>query len=487
MFRTTFGTVVRFGACQVMRERVGAVISLAGGIGIARCADTSEGVSVSMRSSRVLLGILLVALGASACAVEKSSNPLSPSVAGPIPGVNISAPDIVNPSSGARVSNDQQPVTLTLQNSSTSGVRPLSYVFEVAADTGFSNVLVTRGGVTPGESGRTSLKLPDPLASQRTYYWRARAEDGANTGPFSVVSAFTIFTPVVLQPPVLASPIHATTVDSLLPRFVLTNSVRTGPAGSVSYLIELSNSDTFGSVLSAWVFDEQPNQTVLTSPAQLVGATTYFWRARAFESSASSAYSAPQAFRTPTPVVTTPSGGGGGSTPTNCGSAAGADGISMSSATIENSPVDLASWCVGARITSIQFLANSFRVDFSRREGGSRWPDFTPLGWSGPLQYTLGMCLQVSGKWSCSAVVEFWYGRSLDESAPPYAIARDWFYDGRWGTLAGRQPSNGEQVGIFVCAGDCRNKTAIDIGSLRERSNVQMVTWSNSGGPSYSY
>lgn len=443
-----------------------------------------------MRSCWSFLGVLIVALGASACGVEKSSNPLSPSVAGPIPGVNITAPDIVNPSAGARMSTDQQPVTLTLQNSSTSGVRPLSYVFEVAADAGFSNILVSQGGVKPGESGRTSLKLSDPLASQRTYYWRARAEDGANTGPFSGVTAFTIFTPVVIQPPVLASPVGVTTIDNLSPRFVLNNSERTGPAGAVSYLIELSNSDTFATVLAAWVFDEQPNQSGLNAPVGLSPATTYFWRARAFEATASSVFSAAQAFKTPTPVVIQPSGGGGGGgagTPSNCGGNAGVDGISMGAATIENSPFDLASWCIGAKITSVQFLGNSFRVDFSRREGGGRWPDFTPLGWNGPLQYTLGICLQVNGRWSCSAVVEFWYGRSLDESAPPSAIARDWFYDGRWGTLAGRQPANGEQVGIFVCAGDCRNKTAIDPGSLRERSNIQLVPWSNSGGPSYSF
>lgn len=441
-----------------------------------------------MRSVRVLVGVLLIACGASACAVEKSSNPLSPSVAGPIPGVNITAPDIVNPSTGARISTDLQPLTLTLQNASSSGVRPLSYAFEVAADANFSNMLVSRSGVAPGDGGRTTLKLPDALESQKTYYWRARAEDGANTGPYSAASAFSIFTPVVLQPPGLVSPVALTTIDSLSPRFVVKNSDRSGPAGSVSYLIELSTTDTFSSVLAAWVFDEQANQSALNAPIGLSASTTYFWRARSFESTASSTFSAPQAFRTPTPVVTTGGGGGGGGdTPTNCSAPAGQDGISMFQATIENSPLDLASWCVGAKITGITFLANSFRVEFSRREGRSRWPDFVPPGWEGPLQYTLGMCLQVNGRWSCSAVVEFWYGRSLDESAPPWAIARDWFYDGRWGTLGGRQPATGEQVGIFVCAGDCRNKTAIDKGSLRERSNIQMVPWSNSGGPSYSY
>jgi hypothetical protein len=159
----------------------------------------------------------------------------------------------------------------------------------------------------------------------------------------------------------------------------------------------------------------------------------------------------------------------------------------MSQADIYNSPMDMASWCIGSKITSVVFTGNSFRVDFSRREGGNRWPDFTPPGWSGPLQYTLGICMNLGGKWACSAVVEFWYGRSLDESAPPWAVARDWFYDGRWGALAGRQPADGEQVGIFVCSGDCRNTTVGTNPGFAERSNIQLVRWSNSGGASYSF
>jgi hypothetical protein len=441
-----------------------------------------------MRSGSRVLGILLLGCGISACAVEKTSNPLSPSVAGPIPGVAITAPDIVQPAPGARISVEQQPITLTLQNSSTSGVRPLSYLFEVAADATFSNPLLSRGGIAPGEGGRTSFKLPDPLASGRTYYWRARAEDGANTGPYSATVAFNIFTPVVIQAPTLASPTGGGTIDGLQPRFIVNNAPRSGPAGHISYLIELANSEAFGSVYAAWVFDEQPNQSSLLAPVGLAPSTTYYWRAKAFDSSTSSPFSAPAAFRTATPVITPPpSSGGSGGGPSNCSSPVASDGINMAQADIFNSPSDLASWCVGAKITSIQFTSSSFRVDFSRREGANRWPDYVTPGWTGPLQYTLGMCLNVNGKWACSAVVEFWYGRSLDGSAAPYEIAKEWFYDGRWGTLAGRQPADGENVGIFVCAGDCRNTTIAINPNFKERSNVQMVRWSNSGGPSYTY
>src|SRR4051794_33708060 len=108
----------------------------------------------------VLAGVL-AAVSLSGCAVEKSSNPLSPTVAGPIAGVNVTAPTPMLPATGAQIAVDQQPVTLTVQNAATSGVRPLSYRFEVATDAGFTTVVFSKTGVTPGENGRTSVKLSD--------------------------------------------------------------------------------------------------------------------------------------------------------------------------------------------------------------------------------------------------------------------------------------------------------------------------------------
>ncbi|PYR25412.1 MAG: hypothetical protein DMF92_20590, partial [Acidobacteria bacterium] len=110
-----------------------------------------------------------------ACATSKSSNPLSPTLAGPIPGVNITAPNPVEPAAGARIAVDKQPLTLTVENATTSGVRPLSYVFEVAIDADFNNKVFFRDSLAPGEGGRTSLRLPDALATGRSYYWRSRA------------------------------------------------------------------------------------------------------------------------------------------------------------------------------------------------------------------------------------------------------------------------------------------------------------------------
>ena len=60
------------------------------------------------------------------CEASKSSTPLSPSVAGPIPGIEISAPKPLEPVVGAKVAVDQQPVTLLIENPSSTGPRARS-------------------------------------------------------------------------------------------------------------------------------------------------------------------------------------------------------------------------------------------------------------------------------------------------------------------------------------------------------------------------
>jgi hypothetical protein len=159
-------------------------------------------------------------------------------------------------------------------------------------------------------------------------------------------------------------------------------------------------------------------------------------------------------------------------------------------AIIVNSPRDLADWPEGARITNVTFTGEAFHVDFDRRQGAGKWPEMTPPGWSGGIQYTLGMCVDNHDQWFCSAVVQFWDGRSLDDSTPPSYVGRNWFYDGRWAPILGYQPSDGETVGLWVGSGNLRDGagfTAASCPRVCERSNVAMVTWQNSGFAEYTY
>jgi len=249
---------------------------------------------------------VLVALGASACEMTKSEHPLGPTVAGPIPGVNITSPTPLEPAQGFRIAVDAQPVSLTLANAATSGVRPLNYVFEVATDAGFSNKVFNLEGVTPGASGRTVVRLPNALAPERSYYWRARAQDGANTGPFSSAAFFNVFTPVVLGKPILQEPVGNVTAASPQPTLKFANASRSGPAGAITYEIHLAENEAFSPAVGIWSIDEKPGQTTLAVPVLLTAGKQYFWRVRGYEASTTGPWSDTQAFKAPA------AGGGGG-------------------------------------------------------------------------------------------------------------------------------------------------------------------------------
>ena len=193
-----------------------------------------------------------------------------------------------------------------------------------------------------------------------------------------------------------------------------------------------------------------------------MGAGTYYWRVQALDNAS------------------------GVSSPLSAISAFNYQPFSLSQATMVSSPQDFASWAETSKITSVTFFPDSFWVDFDRRDGPDRWID-TPFG-DGSLQYTLGMCVNISGQWYCSAVVQFWYGRDLAASGIPGNVSFEWFYDpARWGPMAGYQPQEGEIVGLFACAGNCRNNDAGDRSYIKERTNVAFVPWSNSGNGSYAF
>ncbi len=132
--------------------------------------------------------------------MEKSANPLSPSVAGPIAGVTISQPNLLEPGQDWQILPRDQPVRLMFQNADTSGARALFYTLEVASDAEFKNIVFTRTRVEPG-SGVTTFQLPDALPAGRTYWWRVRAEDGANVGEYSKPMSFSAVAPVTLTAP----------------------------------------------------------------------------------------------------------------------------------------------------------------------------------------------------------------------------------------------------------------------------------------------
>ena len=104
-----------------------------------------SGVAMSIRW-RWILTVSLAAVSAGGCTVSKSSNPLSPSVAGPIAGVTIGSPAAMEPGQDWQIFMRDQPLKLLFQNSTSSGVRPLTYTVEISGDANFSSIVVQAHG-----------------------------------------------------------------------------------------------------------------------------------------------------------------------------------------------------------------------------------------------------------------------------------------------------------------------------------------------------
>jgi hypothetical protein len=266
----------------------------------------AAGEDAMLNTRLALLLIPAAAFAAAGCEATKSANPTSPSVAGAIAGVNISAPSPVSPMQGTTIPAKNQPVTLTVQNATTNGQRPITYRFEVAADADFNTKVAGREGIAPGSDGKTSYQLPDALAADRTYYWRAKALDGANESSYSQAVSFAVVTLAELQPPVPISPVSGLTTSSRSPEFKTRNAVRSGPVGAVSYTFEIAEDLAFSAMVAIVTMPEQAAETKFTVAQQLKASTKHFWRVRAFDSNTASAWSLTQSFVTPAAVVTPP-------------------------------------------------------------------------------------------------------------------------------------------------------------------------------------
>jgi hypothetical protein len=271
-------------------------------------------------AAAVAVGLLFTLAG---CEAKKSETPLSPSVAGPIPGVEITAPRLLEPSMGAKFKDSQQPIKLMVENSSTNGVRPLAYTFEVASDANFTSKVFGRGTVPPGGDGKTSVQI-DRLDIGRTYFWRVRAEDGANTGAF-LTAQFEVLPRPFISAPTPTSPINNEVTSSRRPTLHVRNVDRNSAIGGLVYEFQVSSNQAFTSLSGNGATYEGAGETTVTIAGDLPNNATQYWRARAMDAETLGDWGPVQVFRTPN-VASAPGpapspGGGGGSCASNNGPA----------------------------------------------------------------------------------------------------------------------------------------------------------------------
>ena len=253
---------------------------------------------MTVRAITKLVSLALL-LGVAGCEIQKSTNPLSPSIAGPLPGVTISAPRPLEPNSGAEVLSSSLPLKVVFENASSNSPRPFWQVVEIAADAGFSNKLYTSERLDPDASGRTTHTVPGRLSDGVTYYWRVHAEDGANASEPSQAVYFTVVEPVTIDPPVPLSPIGGATTATDSPDFTVTNGKVSGPAGTVVYRFQVATDAGFSNVAASGTTERSGGSTTTHNVGKLTTNQLFYWRTWGSNGKVTSAYSTVQSFRTP--------------------------------------------------------------------------------------------------------------------------------------------------------------------------------------------
>ena len=140
-----------------------------------------------------------------------------------------------------------------------------------------------------------------------------------------------------------------------------------------------------------------------------------------------------------------------------------------------------------AKITRVSFDGATTRIEFSKQDGPDRWPDQTPAGWDGPLQYTIWLFLQVNGEWVGSAFIQMWHGRDgSGTTSDPRAVGVSpaLVYGSRWSPMQVHGPIRpGELIGFMVTAGNARDSVG---PVLQERSNLVCFPATDNGSVSSS-
>lgn len=164
------------------------------------------------------------------------------------------------------------------------------------------------------------------------------------------------------------------------------------------------------------------------------------------------------------------------------------DMLNIQQAQIVNAP-DVKGWPVTTALTSVSFDGAVTRVDFTKKDGPNRWPDVTPPGWQGPLEYTIWLFVNNGGQWVGSGFIQMWNGRDGSGSAGdpdvPSLYSKHWYYSERWSPIFGHGPIQpGETIGFMVTSGNQRDSVGPD--SVHERSNIVTFAATDNGHYAFS-
>jgi len=200
-----------------------------------------------------------------------------------------SAFQLTTPADGTTATNFT-PV-LTVNNAQDVDRDAVNYVFRIFADVSVSQLVSESGSVTAGSDGSTSWTVIPALSENLHYYWQVTAVD--EHGAETVSGSHGFFVNTVNDAPLspsLLSPVDGAEVVTLGVELVVGNG--SDPEGDpLSYTFELDTINTFDGSLkrvSGSVTEGLNNTSWFV--AQLEDNTQYYWRAKASDGTAESAW-----------------------------------------------------------------------------------------------------------------------------------------------------------------------------------------------------
>ena len=191
------------------------------------------------------------------------------------------------PADGAEVST-LAPI-LTVNNASDLDNDTLTYEFEVATESGFTNIIAhTVDGLAEGPEGSTSWTVTaGKLADNTRYYWRCRAKDQHGGYGDPVVAEFFVNTAndAPTAPTVNAPPEGSPNLNELsaLTVTLAVNNASDPDNDTLVYTFEIDTANTFTSSNkeNSPLIPEASGTTSWQVTKTLTDNTTYYWRAKA--------------------------------------------------------------------------------------------------------------------------------------------------------------------------------------------------------------
>jgi len=180
---------------------------------------------------------------------------------------------------------------LSVTNSTDVDEDKLSYRFEVYSDQAMTSLITAVDNILPGANGITAWTVDATLTENTWVTWRAVVTD--EHGLSTVSNSATIFINTVNDAPsvpVLISPLDRSEITTQFVDMVVENAVEP-EAETVTYLFELDTVNTFDSVnkRASAELTEGLNQTAWFADV-LLDNTWYYWRVKASDGRAQSAW-----------------------------------------------------------------------------------------------------------------------------------------------------------------------------------------------------